>query len=282
MTSTYTTNKHIEKPGHGDYVDSWDTPVNSDWGAIDNAFGGVTYLNVTSVSGTVVLSSSQYQPPTIRVSGTLTADVNYQIPSGIGGGWTFANDTTGANSVTISSGGAGTTVVVPQGFNVFVVSDGTNIFRSDTIITSPGGSSGQVQYNNAGSFGGSSNFTFDGTNVSVGGTITGSSVSDAAGNVRTVPVNTQGGTYSLQASDVGKYVAASSSVTIPAGVFSAGDNITIYNVTSSSISIIQDSGATLRLVGTPTTGNRTLAQYGLATVLCTGSNTFVITGGGLS
>jgi hypothetical protein len=35
------------------------------------------------------------------------------------------------------------------------------------------------------------------------------------------------------------------------------------------------------LVGTSTTGNKTLAQRGIATVLCVGTNTFVISGGGL-
>jgi hypothetical protein len=36
------------------------------------------------------------------------------------------------------------------------------------------------------------------------------------------------------------------------------------------------------LVGTATTGNRTLAQRGVATVLCVGTDTFVIMGGGLT
>jgi hypothetical protein len=35
-------------------------------------------------------------------------------------------------------------------------------------------------------------------------------------------------------------------------------------------------------VGTSTTGNRTLALKGLATVFCVSTNTFVITGGGIS
>ena len=35
-------------------------------------------------------------------------------------------------------------------------------------------------------------------------------------------------------------------------------------------------------VGTASTGSRTLAQRGLATVYCVAANTFVITGGGLT
>jgi len=36
------------------------------------------------------------------------------------------------------------------------------------------------------------------------------------------------------------------------------------------------------LGGTNTTGNRTLAQYGLASVLCVSANTFVAVGQGLT
>jgi len=71
-------------------------------------------------------------------------------------------------------------------------------------------------------------------------------------------------------------------VTVPSGVFSAGQTVTIYNNSSSNQTITQGSGVTMYLVGTATTGNRTLAQRGLATVFCVASNTFVITGGGLT
>ena len=65
-------------------------------------------------------------------------------------------------------------------------------------------------------------------------------------------------------------------------MFSAGDAISVYNNSASAITITQGSSVTLRLVGTSTTGNRTLAQRGLATIVCVASNDFVITGGGLS
>lgn len=45
---------------------------------------------------------------------------------------------------------------------------------------------------------------------------------------------------------------------------------------------VDSSGANLTFTGTATTGNRTLAQRGVATILCVGTNTFVISGGGLS
>jgi hypothetical protein len=140
MVSTYTTNKNIEKPGSGDYANTWNVPVNSDWDVIDRSFGGVQVMNPTSVSGTVVLTSTQYQPQilvvgaSISATATLTANVNYQIPSGVGGVWTVYNNTTGAFTITISSGGGGTTQEISQGLHTLVYSDGTNIFRAENSV----------------------------------------------------------------------------------------------------------------------------------------------------
>lgn len=108
------------------------------------------------------------------------------------------------------------------------------------------------------------------------------SISDGIGNVRAVPLNSQTGSYVLIASDSGKCISITTGgVTIPAGVFSAGQTITIFN-DSASNQTITASGVTLYLSGTATTGNRTLAQRGLCTAYCVASNVFVITGAGLS
>jgi phage gp45-like len=121
-------------------------------------------------------------------------------------------------------------------------------------------------------------------NASAGGSIAaGTTSSDAIGNLREVPANSQTGSYTLQATDSGKYISITTGgVTVPQSIFTTGQTISIYNNSSSSQTITQGAGTTLRLVGTATTGNRTLAQYGVATILCVGSNVFVITGGGLT
>ncbi len=118
MASTFTTNKSIEKPGNGDYVNTWNVPVNTDFDIIDASLGGTTTINATGASGTVTLSASQYRPPTIIITGTLTANVTYRVPSGIGGQWVVFNNTSGSFSITIDSGGGGTSVGVPQGQKV--------------------------------------------------------------------------------------------------------------------------------------------------------------------
>ena len=86
--------------------------------------------------------------------------------------------------------------------------------------------------------------------------------------------------YTLVAGDDQRLVTTNSNITVPTGVFSAGDAITIYNNSGSNITINQ--GGTMRLAGTSTTGNRTLSQRGLATIVCVASNEFVISGAGLS
>ena len=173
MASTYTTNKSIEKPANGDYVNTWSTPVNSDWDIIDASLGGTTTLNATGASGTVTLSTSQYRPPTIIITGVLTSNVTYRIPSGVGGHWVIYNNTSGAFSITIDSGGGGTSTTVAQGFRVLVYSDGTNIGPGITSVPlAAAGSSGQVQYNSSGSLAGSSNLTYDGSGNLVLGAVT--------------------------------------------------------------------------------------------------------------
>jgi len=112
-------------------------------------------------------------------------------------------------------------------------------------------------------------------------------ISDRIGNVRNIPVNVQNGSYVLQASDAGKFISSGLGPiglpTVP-NVFNIGDTITIFNNSSSSQAINENTsyGNMMYLVGTSQTGNRSLAQRGLCTIMCVGSQTFVITGGGVT
>ena len=108
-------------------------------------------------------------------------------------------------------------------------------------------------------------------------------VSDTAGSLRNLPQVSKSSAYTLIASDTGKHVSISSGgVTVASGVFSIGDVVTIYNNSSSSQTITQGTSVTLRQAGTSNTGNRSLASYGVATLMCVASNIFVISGVGLS
>ena len=110
-----------------------------------------------------------------------------------------------------------------------------------------------------------------------------STISDAAGNLRDVPQNAQTGAYVLVAGDAGKHISITTGgVTVNASVFSVGDAVSIYNNSGSNQTVTQGTSVTLRLAGDGTTGNKTLAGYGLCTVLCVASNEFVIAGSGIS
>tara|TARA_Y100000994_G_scaffold249493_1_gene261511 strand:+ start:964 stop:3204 length:2241 start_codon:yes stop_codon:yes gene_type:complete len=121
-------------------------------------------------------------------------------------------------------------------------------------------------------------------NVSISGIVTATQgVVDGAGNLRTLPQLSKSSAYVLIASDTGKHISITTGgVTVPSGVFSAGDVVTIFNNSSSSQTITQAGSVTLRQAATTNTGNRTLAEYGVATVMCVAANTFVISGAGLS
>jgi len=280
MTSTFTKNKSIEKPANGSYTDVWDGPVNDDFDFIDAALGSVTSLNATG--GNATLSAGQYRSLFLSISGAISAPVTYTIPSNVGGMWIVYNSTTdssgGPHAITIQGGGSGTTVAVPRLTRIVVVSDGANPNNNISTlayISDNGTVNGTLTVTGAA--------TLQST-LAVTGAVSGSSsIADSIGNVRSTIINDQTSAYILVATDNDKCVSITTGgVTVPSGVLSAGNKVTIYNNSGTSQTITEGSGATLRLAGTATTGNRTLAQYGLATVLCVSSNNFVIVGNGLS
>jgi len=116
-----------------------------------------------------------------------------------------------------------------------------------------------------------------------GGTMTGAITFNSGQAYPQIPANSQTSAYVLVAGDAGKHInITTGGVTVNASVFATGDAVSIYNNSGSDQTITQGTSVTLRQAGTANTGNRTLAQYGVATLLCVGSDTFVISGAGLS
>jgi hypothetical protein len=118
---------------------------------------------------------------------------------------------------------------------------------------------------------------------------TGITVANASGSIT---VNATGSTldsktaaYVLVAADAGKSISITTGgVTVNNSVMSAGNIVTIYNNSGSSQTITQGAGVTLQWAGqsVSTTGNRTLALYGIATILFISASSAVITGAGLT
>lgn len=166
-----TTNKSIDQPAFNSFIDSWDVPVNANFGIIDTAFGGAAALNATSASGTVTLSTSQYRPLALNVTGTPAGAVTYSVPSGVGGFWVVTNGTTGGFTIGFASAAGGSTITVAAGYTTVVTCDGTSSGMKLAVSTPPpaGGSSGQVQFNSSGVLGGSSALTWNGTTLGASG-----------------------------------------------------------------------------------------------------------------
>lgn len=148
MTSTFSVNKGLEEPASGDYVNAWTTPVNANWTAIDAALGGNTSISVTGISTpTTTLTLPQYRPPNIAFIGVLTANLNYQIPTGVGGMWSISNSTTGAFTLTFSI--AGNNSLTLAAGRTLIISDGTSVGladpRSQGGTYTPAFESGSVQ-----------------------------------------------------------------------------------------------------------------------------------------
>jgi len=102
---------------------------------------------------------------------------------------------------------------------------------------------------------------------------------------RSLNPNTQNAGYTLVADDRGREVAAGTSgnFTINNGVFAAGDIITFVNTTGANCTLVQGAGVTFRLMGaTGTTGNRTVADYGVATIIAQTAAVFLVGGPGVS
>ena len=211
------------------------------------------YSNITSAAASFTTGSSVHfyaNPATGGAGSTITSQFGFNAESTLG--------TQGAATITNAYGFYGNLAAATNRWNLYMGGTANNYMAGALGVGT--------------------------TSVGAAGTITASStISDSIGNVRTIVQNSQTSAYVLVATDNGKFISITTGgVTVPASIFSAGQNIVIFNNSSSSQTITQGSSVTMTLAGSATTGNRTLAQYGVATVLCTGSNTFVITGQGLT
>jgi len=115
-----------------------------------------------------------------------------------------------------------------------------------------------------------------------GVTVTGS-VTDSKGDVRKIVQNYQTGAYTLVVGDAGKCITITTGgVTVNQSIFLAGDAVTIINHSGSDQTITQGSSFTLYNTADASTGNRTLAGRGMATLFFTDHNIAYISGAGLS
>jgi hypothetical protein len=130
----------------------------------------------------------------------------------------------------------------------------------------------------------------DSGNLSVAGSVSGTPVGGTTSSTLLgyigMPQNSQSANYTLALSDQGKhvYVTATSTVTVPANsatAFPVGSTIAIIAGGSATVTISITTD-TMYLGGSGTTGSRTLAAYGMATLVKVASTTWFISGAGLT
>ena len=109
-------------------------------------------------------------------------------------------------------------------------------------------------------------------------------IDDSKGDVRDIPNSSKTSAYTLVATDGGKAIhITTGGVTVPNATFAGGEAVTIVNSSNSNQTITQGSSLTMYLGGDAgTTGNRTLAGRGVATVWFHNGSTAYISGSGLS
>lgn len=160
--------------------------------------------------------------------------------------------------VTLSSDTSGALDIQTGGVNAISIGTGQTVTISNAALT---------------------NFSATSANIT---TLTGTTFSDSAGNVRNIPQSGSAKTssYTLSISDIGEYIQLGSGggVTIPDGVFSAGNAISIFNNTSGNTTITC-SITTAYIAGTDSDkATMTLATRGLATILFISNSLCVVNG----
>jgi hypothetical protein len=257
-----------------------------------------------------------YSNPLVDTSGSPNA-ITVAIPAGLTGSYVFglllhvkvANTST-STTVTLALGGMGTkTVLLPTGAGPPVgglsaggiyafIFDGTN-FQVLTSASAPAAGNPTASVGLTAVNGAASTFMRSDAAPALSQAIapTWTALHNFTGGIQIngisagylgAPTNTNGtgSSYTLQASDKGKSVPMTSTggVTVPNGVFSAGDIVLLAAANgTTAFTITQGAGFTLQWGnGSNTTGNRTMTSFSTASILFLSSSQGIITGSALS
>jgi len=233
--TTFTPNKNIIVPAHGQFPDSWDVnAANIDYTTIDTALGGSTLLNATALSGDQILSTVQYTPLSLIISGAPAGLVRYVVPSGVGGQWIIRNTT--ASAITFASAAGGATLTVSAGTQTLVSCDGSSsgMVFSVSTPTNAAGSSGQIQVNGGGNLAAFAGLVYDGTTLGTSGLNVSGNTVVGAGAGSTLQI------FGTAVSAPNGLNVNANSLTVGAntiavgGILVAGDTITSYGVIHST------------------------------------------------
>lgn len=157
-----------------------------------------------------------------------------------------------------------------------------NVINGQNGIIQTADSTSELNIQTGGTTAISINATQDVTMANGDLNVSGGTVSDSAGNLRSIPQSGSAKTtsYTLVAGDNGEFIEVGSggSVTIPDAVFSAGNAVSIFNNTSGDVTITC-SITTAYIAGTDSDkATMTLATRGVATILFISGTVCVVNG----
>lgn len=128
--ATYTTRIRLSKQATGENDSTWGTVLNDE--VIDlTDFAIAGYTTISLAAGDVSLTANdgatdQARSAIIEMNGTLTANTDMYLPSGISKSYIVKNNTSGAYDATVLING-GTGTVVPQGGTKIIFTDGVTV-----------------------------------------------------------------------------------------------------------------------------------------------------------
>jgi hypothetical protein len=177
MASSYSTDLKLELMVTGENSGTWGDKTNTNLNLLQQAIAGYEAISIAGGAQTTALvmtdaTISNARNAVIKLTGTITGNQIVTIPNGIEKTYIISNGTTGAFTVEFKTvSGTGVTFATDDKGVKLLFSDGTNVVDTQLgVTTDPAGSDTQIQFNNAGAFGGSANLVWDGTNVTLGAT----------------------------------------------------------------------------------------------------------------
>lgn len=251
--------------------------------SVATAFPNNFLANSTTTLGnaTLTLGSTTTSVGNLTLANVTISSVATPITAAQGG---TGLTTITSNAVLIGNATGSLTTVSPGNSGNVLASNGTA-----WVSQAPGAATGNVTIGNTTiSLGGTSaslgNTTFN--NCSVGNAVVDSvNITGFMG----IPQNSQNGNYNVVLGDAGKHIyhpagQAAATYTIPANTnvaFTVGTTISFVNLSANAATIAVTTD-TIYLASTGSTGNRTLAQYGVATAVKITSTSWIISGTALT
>lgn len=145
MASTYSSNFKLEKMATGANANTWGTNTNNNLDVLD-AFGAGYLSKSVAGSANITLSTANADPAaessnkTIELTGALTGDIVVFIPA-TESQYTFFNNTTGSQTLTIAATGhTANGVVITQGAKTSVYCDGASNYNVEISGSTDAGS----------------------------------------------------------------------------------------------------------------------------------------------